>query len=146
MKTRDEIINEWVSDSSVDPEKANDELLRIPALHAKYTRYLSDYRMELKKLNLKIDRVKREKHEYYSGKTPQEKLKADGKKPFKVILNAGVMNMYIDSDDEMQELYAKRAYYDEVVEFCKDIIKEIGNRTWQLREFLTHERYMNGAR
>ena len=104
MKTRDEIINEWVSDSSVDPEKANDELLRIPALHAKYTRYLSDYRMELKKLNLKIDRVKREKHEYYSGKTPQEKLKADGKKPFKAILNAGVMNMYIDSDDEMQEL------------------------------------------
>jgi hypothetical protein len=36
--------------------------------------------------------------------------------------------------------------HDEICEACTAILKELNNRTWQLREYMTQERFIAGAR
>jgi hypothetical protein len=34
--------------------------------------------------------------------------------------------------------------HEEIVEFCKQVLKELNNRTWQLKEYMSWERFIGG--
>jgi len=56
----------------------------------------------------------------------------------------GTFSFYIDGDDDLNKLKRKEAYHMEAGSFCSNVMKEINNRTWQLREYLTHDRFISG--
>lgn len=145
-KTIDQIRQEWLEDCKINPVDSQNELLRIPTLHAKYLNYLSECRMEVKSLGFKMVQLEKEKREYYSGLMPKEKLEQKGWRQFRLKITKGELPVFIESDDDVIKLQKRIEYYSEIVDFCDSILKELGNRTWQIREYLTHERYMNGAR
>ena len=85
MITLDDVQHEWTIDSKIDPELLDEESIKIPQLHSKYLKYLSDVKLLKIKKEMEYKVLLREKFEYYTGKADEEVYK---EKPFDLkILN-----------------------------------------------------------
>jgi len=145
MEKLDAIFKHWEKDSEIDDTEPSREIIRIPALHSKYLKFMTEHNMSAKKAHFDYNRMRRLKWEYYTGKLSEEDLKEYGWEPFRYTLKSDV-STYLESDNDLIKLLEKKIYHEEAVEVCKAIIKELGARTWQLREHMTHERFIQGAR
>jgi len=52
---------------------------------------------------------------------------------------------YIDSDTDLNNILLKKMLHQEIVDFCGSVLKEINNRTWQLRSFIEWEKFTSGG-
>ena len=83
------------------------------------------------------------KTEYYSGKLSQEELDEYGWEPFPFTLKSE-MNTYLESDKDLIKLLEKKVYHDESISVIEAIMSELKQRTWQLRDFISWEKFVNG--
>ena len=83
------------------------------------------------------------KWEYYTGKTSQEQLEEFGWEPFKYTLKSDV-STYLESDNELIRLLEKKVYHDECVSVVESIMNELKQRTWQLRDYISWEKFVGG--
>lgn len=141
----DEILESWKKDSEIDITEPSREITNIPKIHSRYLSEMTQHRIASKKANFDYSKVKRKKWEYYTGKMSQEELEAEGWEPFRYTLKSDITT-YLESDKDLIRLLEKKVYHDECVGVCESILKELNNRTWQLREHMTHERFIQGAR
>lgn len=139
------IMAEWEKDSKIDSTEPGNEILRVPVLHNKYNKYRSLHNLSAGKVALEFDRMKKIKWLYYTGKLDQEELTKYGWEPFRFVLKSDI-TVYLDGDDDLAKLKRKKAYHEEAARFCDGVMRELNNRTWQLREYMTHERFIAGAR
>jgi hypothetical protein len=51
----------------------------------------------------------------------------------------------MDSDEDMNKYLAHKAMHDEIVDVCTAILKELNSRTFQLRDFIAWERFIQGV-
>ncbi len=144
MSKLDELLTEWSKDSNVDRTEPGRALLDIPKLHSKYLNILSHYRLLIKEADFKLSKMKRLKWEYYTGKLDQDVLDKHGWQPFPYVLKSEVTT-YLESDEDINKLVAQRAIYQEVVECCESIMKELHSRTFQLRSFIDYEKFIQGV-
>lgn len=141
-----EILNEWEQDKKLDPLTAHSDLLSIPNLHGKYLNYLSDNRLLAQKAKYDYLRMKKLRREYYLGNLDQQTLKDYNWEQFDLkIGQKSSIELYLDSDDYLIKLQERESYYKECVMICEAIMKELNSRTFQLREYLTHERFLAGV-
>lgn len=145
METIDQILDYWQKDSEVDITEPSKEILRVPILHSKYLNIMTKHRIASRKALSDYNKMKKLKWEYYSGKMSQEELDELGWEPFRYTLKSDI-TIYLESDKDLVKFLEKKMYYDECVQVCEAILKELNNRTWQLREHMTHERFIQGAR
>jgi hypothetical protein len=139
----DALLDEWKKDSKLDVLEPSKELQKIGQLHAKYLAILSAHRRAFKEANRTFAKLKRIKHEYYSGRLDQETLKKYNWNPFPYTLKTD-LSIYMDSDPDA--LNAKRVIelHEEIVQVSESIIKELNSRTYQLKDIITWERFING--
>ena len=141
----EEIMKQWEKDSEVDTTEPGKEILRIPLLHNKYNKYLSLHNLSARRVALEYDKIKKLKWEYYTGKLDQEQLEKLGWEPFRFTLKSDIA-VYIDGDDDLNKLKRKKSYHEEAAKFCEYVMKELNNRTWQLKEYMGWEKFIQGAR
>jgi hypothetical protein len=141
----DELLESWKKDSEVDITEPSKEIINIPKIHSKYLAEMTQHRINSKKAMFDYNKMKRSKWEYYTGKMSEEELKEFGWEPFRYTLKSDVTT-YLESDKDLIKLLERKVYHDECVGVCEAILKELNNRTWQLREHMTHERFIQGAR
>jgi hypothetical protein len=55
------------------------------------------------------------------------------------------INTYFESDDDLNKLVASKMIHDEIVDACQSILKELNSRTYQLRDFIAWERFIQGV-
>jgi hypothetical protein len=96
------------------------------------------------KTSYEIADLRKIKWEYYNGKMSQEELDKRGWEPFRFVLKTDI-STYMDADPDMVKLQQKKSYHEETVAVCASIMKELGNRTYQLRDHMTHERFIGGG-
>jgi len=137
------IIENWTKDSEVDSTDPGKEILRIPLLHNKYNKFLTLHNLSAKKAGYEYAKVKKVKWVYYNGKMSQDELDKYGWEPFQFVLKSDI-NVYLDGDDDLNKLARKKAYHEEAAAFCTNVMKELNNRTWQLKEFMSWERFVSG--
>ena len=137
------LVDMWESDANVNTTDPGGELIRIPVIHSKYVKQLSAHSLASKKWSMELSRMRKLKWEYYNGRLDQEDLKKYGWEPFKFLLKSDI-SVYIDSDEDLLKLQAKKAMHDEGVAFCQAVIKELNNRTWQLKEYMAWEKFIHG--
>ena len=137
------IIEHWTKDSEVDSTEPGKEILRIPLLHNKYNKFLTLHNLSAKKAGYEYAKVKKVKWVYYNGKMSQDELDKYGWEPFQFVLKSDI-NVYLDGDDDLNKLARKKAYHEEAAAFCTNVMKELNNRTWQLKEFMSWERFVSG--
>ena len=144
MNKTDELLNMWAKDSVIDRTEPGKELINIPQLHSKYLTILSNNRLLAKEADFKYNKIKKIKWEYYTGKLDDDQLKHYGWEPFPFVLKSEI-NTYFDSDEDLNKALANKIIYEEVVEICQSSLKELNSRTFQLRDFIQWERFIQGV-
>jgi len=144
MEELQKLLDMWTVDSNIDRTEPGKELINIPKLHSKYLNILSRHRMLSKQSEFKYNKIRRLKWEYYTGKLDNDQLKEHGWEPFPYTLKSDITT-YMESDDDINKHLVKKIMHDEIVELCQSILKELNSRTFQLRDFIAWERFIQGV-
>lgn len=143
MKQIEDLLELWRQDCDIDKTEPDRELLNIPKLHSKYLNILSQHRMLSKQAEFKYNKVKKLKWEYYTGKLDDDQLKKFNWEPFPYILKSD-LSTYLDSDEDLNKVIANKIVHDEIIEICLTIMKELNSRTYQLRDFISWQKFIQG--
>ena len=143
MKQIDDLLEMWRQDCDIDRTEPDREILNIPKLHSKYLNVLSRHRLLSKDAEFKYNKMKKLKWEYYTGKLDDDQLGEHGWKPFPFILKSDITT-YLDSDEDLNKYLANKALHDEIVDLCTTILKELNSRTFQLRDYISWQKFIQG--
>lgn len=132
----DDIKSMWERDSKIDDTELDTEALKIPQLHSKYLNLHSDYTLLKEKAEADQKKIIRELWEYYSGKSEE---------PFHIKLLKQDVVMYIESDERYQKNLNKLKYYTTIVNYLKEVITNINNRSYAIRNALEWRKFLNGV-
>ena len=144
MTKLDELLKMWVSDCNIDRTEPGKALLDIPKLHSKYLNILSNHRLLSKEAEFKYQKMRKLKWEYYTGKLDDDDLKKYGWEPFPFTLKSDITT-YLDADEDINKYLASKMLHEEIVDVCNAILKELNNRTWELKSFITWEMFIQGV-
>jgi len=143
MENLEQILKYWDTDSNMDQTEPSKELLRIPILHSKYLNILTKHKIASKKAHFDYLRMRKVKWEYFTGKMSQEELEEYGWEPFQFALKSDI-NTYLEADGDLIKLLEKKVYHEEAISVIESIMSELKQRTWQLRDFISWEKFVNG--
>lgn len=142
MITLDDVQHEWTIDSKIDPELLDEESIKIPQLHSKYLKYLSDVKLLKIKKEMEYRVLLREKFEYYTGKASEEVYK---EKPFDLKILKQDLSLYMESDTDIQALLARINYYEEIMFFLDKVLHCLNNRGFQIKNSIDWQKFMQGS-
>ena len=95
-----------------------------------------------KKQNNKEKNIRHERYEYYSGKADPEVYVIN---PFpKKIRDKDTMQKYLDADERLSTVSLKIEYYDTMLKYIEEILKQITNRTYQIKNAIEFMRFTSG--
>ena len=138
----DFVKEEWKKDSVMDPDLLDNESIKIPQLHSKYLNYLSDVRLLKIKKEQDYKKILREKFEYYTGKADAEVYK---QKPFDLKILKQDVQLYIESDEEVQKSLNILNYYKEMMFVLEKILDNINTRGFQIKNSIDWQKFMQGS-
>lgn len=139
------IIEAWKEDSKIDNSNLGNESLKTPNIHSKYIDWLTREAMVLTGYYSERKKLKRLLIEYYNGTMPMIQLKELGWEPFmKKILKSDV-NDYVESDDRMTDLALKIANQERKINLLEDIIKQIHNRGFTIKNAIDFLKWSMGS-
>jgi hypothetical protein len=145
METIEDIIKNWDADSVIDSTEPGKELLKIPTLHNKYLKFLVKHKLAVKRLNFEYAKMRRIKEEYYNGSLSKEELDEYGWEPFLLNVKTKMgVEKYLESDKDLIKILEKKIHHDEAVSICESILQELKSRTFQLRDYISWERFIGG--
>ena len=138
----DKIQEMWAKDSQIDPDNLHDESLKIPQLHSKYYTLYNTISLLREKARESYNKVKLERYNYYSGKASAE-VYAENPFPYKV-REKDALQRYIEADEKLSAIDMKIRYYDVMLKFLEEVIKNISNRTFQIKNAIEWHRFQAG--
>ncbi len=139
-----DIYESWDQDSKFERDLLTEETLKIPRLHSKYLRMLSEERIKLKKYESDYKKLFRIKHEYYRGDLDKDTLKEMGwiQNPLKILRQD--LDMYIQQDDDIIDISNRVALQKEKISLIESVMQQINNRGYQVKSIIDWERFKEG--
>ena len=132
----------WEKDSQIDADNLHTESLKVPALHAKYHEMFNNFLLLRKKAEQQRKNIRHERYEYYSGKADPEVYERE---PFpKQVRDKDALIRYMDADDRVSEANLKVEYYDVMINYTESILKQISNRTYQIKNSIEWHKFQAG--
>jgi|TARA_Y100000022_G_C12982931_1_gene254446 hypothetical protein len=138
----DKIQEMWEKDSQIDPDNLHDESLKIPKLHSKYYTLYNTITLLREKSRESYNRVRLERHNYYTGKAPAE-VYVEEPFPYKV-RDKEALQRYMEADEKLNSIDLKIRYYDVMLKFLEEIIKTVANRTFQIKNAIEWHKFQAG--
>jgi len=142
MMDLEKIQEMWENDSTIDPDNLHDESLKIPQLHSKYYTIYNTITLLREKARGTYNRVRLERHNYYTGKAPAE-VYVEDPFPYKV-RDKEALQRYMEADDKLNSIDLKIRYYDVMLKFLEEIIKTVANRTFQIKNAIEWHKFQAG--
>jgi len=142
MMDLEKIQEMWQNDSTIDPDNLHDESLKIPQLHSKYYTIYNTITLLREKARETYNRVRLERHNYYTGKAPAE-VYVEDPFPYKV-RDKEALQRYMEADDKLNSIDLKIRYYDVMLKFLEEIIKTVANRTFQIKNAIEWHKFQAG--
>mgnify|MGYP001454024818 FL=1 len=132
----------WSKDAQIDQDNLHDEAAKIPSLHAKYFDLYNNIKL-LRERSITVDsKVRLDRWNYYAGKADPEVYE---KEPFPYkVREKDAIKRYMDADDKVQQTTLKIKYYDVMLTYLEDIIKQVGNRSYQLKNIIDWHNFRAG--
>lgn len=139
-----DIYELWEIDSHFERDELTEETLKIPKLHSKYLRILSEERLRLKTFESSYKKLFRLKHEYYRGDLDGDTLKNMGwsQNPLKILRQD--LDMYIQQDEDIIEMSNKVTLQKEKISLVESIMQQISNRGYQIKSIIDWEKFKAG--
>ena len=142
MINLDKIQSMWQEDCKIDIDNMHEESIKVPQLHSKYHEILNNLILLRTKAQKIQKSVRHERYEYYSGKADPEVYIEN---PFgKKIRDKDTMTKYLDADDKLKQISLKIDYYETLLNYCESILKQISNRTYQIKNAIEWQKFIAG--
>ena len=142
MINLDKIQSMWQEDCKIDIDNMHEESIKVPQLHSKYHEILNNLILLRTKAQRIQKSVRHERYEYYSGKADPEVYE---KEPFpKKVRDKDALIRYMDADDRVSDANLKVEYYDVMINYTESILKQISNRTYQIKNSIEWHKFQAG--
>ena len=138
----DKIQEMWERDANIDPDNLHNESLKIPQLHSKYYTVYNTISLLREKARESYNRIRLERHNYYTGKAPAE-VYAEDPFPYKVREKDAVQR-HMEADEKLNVIDMKIKYYDVTLKFLEEIIRNISGRTYQIKNAIEWQKFQSG--
>ena len=138
----EQIQEMWEKDSKIDPDNLHDESLKIPQLHSKYYTLYNTITLLREKAREQYSKVRLERYNYYTGKSPAE-VYVEEPFPYKV-REKDAIQRHLEADDKMNKVDMKIKYYDIMLKFLEEIIRNISGRTYQIKNAIEWNKFQAG--
>ena len=138
----DKLQEMWEKDAKIDMDNLHTESVNIASLHAKYFELYNTIFLMRKKAEQQKKNIRHERYEYYSGKADPDVYIQD---PFpKKIRDKDTMNKYLDADEKLSTVILKIDYYDTMLVYIESILRQIANRTYQIKNAIDWHKFQAG--
>ena len=138
----DKIQEMWQRDSVIDPDNLHDESLKIPQLHSKYYTVYNTVTLMREKAREQYNKTRLERYNYYTGKAPAEVYVEE---PFGYkVREKDAIQRHMEADEKMVKIDLKIRYYDTTLKFLEEIIKNVSNRTFQIKNAIEWNKFQAG--
>lgn len=141
----DEYEKMWAKDCEIDETNLVRESVRIPVLHSKYYKLYHRAAMKATKLRYDLKDLERLKTEYYNGTISEEDLKKNGWRPNGTKLMKSEIPRRIETDKDVIELCLKIDYYSSIAKFLEDVLKQIHQRNFMIKNMIDMLRFQSGG-
>ena len=141
----DDIMDLWADDARMDDTELGNESLRIPMLHHKYYKIFVQEGLLLKKLEQDYKTLYKLKYEYYMGVLDRETLLERGWNPNPLKILKQDLSIYMEGDNDLQLIQAKRDIQKQKLSFLESAIKTITNRGFLIKNAIDWERFKVGG-
>jgi hypothetical protein len=149
MLQLDDIFKLWEQDSRIDEANLDETSVKSASLHSKYLELYSLARLNLKKKELSMAHLRKDKWLYYNGKMTKEEMDERGwqydpfygmTKPLK-----SDMDMFYNTDPDIMKLQGQIEYQATIVDALKDILDNIKWRHTTIKNIITWKQFTSGA-
>ena len=142
MINLDKIQSMWQEDCKIDIDNMHEESIKVPQLHPKYHEILNNLILLRTKAQKIQKSVRHERYEYYSGKADPDVYERE---PFpKKVRDKDALIRYMDADDRVSDANLKVEYYDVMINYTESILKQISNRTYQIKNSIEWHKFQAG--
>ena len=139
----------WTEDSKIDELHLDRTTIKCASLHAKYLELYSIAKLRLKKKDLSLAHLKKDKWLYYNGKMTKAEMDERGwaydpfsgmAKPLK-----SDMEMFLNTDPDVSDAKMGLEILQTYVDACKDILDTIKWRHNVIKNILDFKRFEAGV-
>ena len=142
MINLDKIQSMWQEDCKIDIDNMHEVSIMVPQLHSKYHEILNNLILLRTKAQKIQKSVRHERYEYYSGKADPDVYERE---PFpKKVRDKDALIRYMDADDRVSDANLKVDYYDVMINYTESILKQISNRTYQIKNSIEWHKFQAG--
>lgn len=141
----EEIHKMWQEDGEIDMINVSNESSKTPKLHSKYYITYVQEGLKLKKLKAEYKQLRLTKEQYYKGELDIEELKEYGWKPQPMKILRQDIPTYIEADQDIINTSLKIGMQEAKVEYLESIIRQIGNRGFQISNIIAWEKFRVGG-
>ena len=138
----DEIMAEIAVDSKIDNTRLDYEALKVPNIHAKWLRILSDERRIQRAIEIEIAELTKMRTLYYMGKLPDEAYREE---PLHHKVLKQDLSLWLDSDKKLNDLKNKEYTQGIKVTTIEAFMKELSQRSFHIRNALEFIKFQNGG-
>jgi len=140
-----ELQETWAEDCKIDELNLGRVATQVPVLHSKYLNHLSTAKLQLRKAEAALYKLKRIKSQYFRGELSKFELESLGwdqylgNKPLKQD-----MNDYLESDEDIIQQTDKVEYIRTVTDFLERVLRSVGSRGWDIKNSIEWSKFTNG--
>ena len=129
----------WEKDSVIDEVMLDEASLKIPQLHAKYLTIYNDFKLLKTKAEFEVKKIKHSRWLYYSGKQVLE-----DEEPFQHKIMKSDVPTWVAVDEKVNRTEIKIEYYNTVIYTLSEILKQINNRNFMIKNALDWRKFTGG--
>jgi len=138
----EDIMNEAEKFLQIDETNLAKESLETPKMYGKLLRIRTNESMLLQRYRFQLKKLYQDKRDYYLGRADPEVYKA---KPFDLKILKSEVDSYIEADDEIRDLTLKIEVQTEKLNYLDNVLKQVANRGFMIRNALEFQKMMNGG-
>jgi hypothetical protein len=132
----------WLKDGVINQDELDTESLKVPQLHAKYYELYNTILLLRKKAEQQYSGILLERRKFYMGKA-ETQVYVDEPFPYKV-RDKEDLKLYLDVDEKLSKIKLKIDYYDTMLRYLEEILKQVSNRTYQIKNAIEWRRFTAG--
>jgi|TARA_B100000073_G_C23714663_1_gene565524 hypothetical protein len=140
--TLDELQAQAEKDLKIDDTELDLESLKTPQLHSQYLKTYSTYALMMKKAEGDYSKLHIKKWLFYTGKADPQEYK---EKNFDLKVLRQDVDKFLDADDEIIKQRQKVEYLKQICNYCEQTLKQINNRTFQIKNAIEWKKFTMGS-
>lgn len=143
-----EILESWKIDSVIDDSALDEDTVKTSKLHAKYLEIYSLSKLQLKKKEFDLEKIKKDKWLYYTGKMTKSDMDERGwaYDPFQGMTKPlkSEMSMYYETDEDLVKVKAGIDYQKSIIDTLEEIMNNIRWRHSHIKNIIEFRKFTSG--